>query len=164
MVQDRLRLGSRIRALRRGEGLSQAKMAERLGISASYLNLIEHNQRPLSAQVLLRLAQEFHLDLKSFAGGEDERLVADLLEVFGDPMFERLSLTPTDLRDQVGHSPIVARALLDLYHAYQGARTSAGILSERLSDGQGGREEVAEGDNPPRRQLGVPVGGRPADR
>ncbi len=136
MVQDRLRLGSRIRAIRRAEGLSQAKMAERLGISASYLNLIEHNQRPLSAQVLLRLAQEFHLDLKSFAGGEDERLVADLLEVFGDPMFERLSLTPADVRDQVGQSPIVARALLDLYHAYQGARSSAGILSERLSEGQ----------------------------
>ncbi len=51
MVQDRLRLGSRIRGLRRGEGLSQAKMAERLGISASYLNLIEHNQRTLSAQL-----------------------------------------------------------------------------------------------------------------
>src|SRR2546422_11778161 len=51
-------------------------------------------------------------------------------------MFERLSLTPADVRDQVGQSPIVARALLDLYHAYQGARTSAGILSERLSEGQ----------------------------
>src|SRR5881296_1902696 len=107
MVQDRLRWGSRIRALRRGEGLSQAKMAERLGISASYLNLIEHNQRPLSAQVLLKLAQEFHLDLKTFAGGEDERLVADLLEVFGDRMFERIGLTQTDVREQVSQSPLV---------------------------------------------------------
>ncbi|HKB08035.1 MAG TPA: short-chain fatty acyl-CoA regulator family protein [Candidatus Polarisedimenticolia bacterium] len=136
MVQDRLRLGSRIRSLRRSEGLSQAKMAERLGISASYLNLIEHNQRPLSAQVLLKLAQEFHLDLKTFAGGEDERLVADLLEVFGDRMFERLGLTQTDVREQVGQSPLVARAILNLYHAYQGARSSAEILSERLSEGQ----------------------------
>src|SRR5882762_2898475 len=136
MAQDRLRLGPRIRALRRSEGLSQARMADRLGISASYLNLIEHNQRPLSAQVLLKLAQEFHLDLKTFAGGEDERLVADLLEVFGDRMFETLGLTAADVRDQVGQSPVVARALLNLYHAYQGARTSAEILSDRLSEGQ----------------------------
>ncbi len=136
MPQDRLRLGSRIRALRRSEGLNQARMAERLGISASYLNLIEHNQRPLSAQVLLRLAQEFHLDLKAFGGGEDERLVADLLEVFGDRMFERLGLTPADVRDQVGQSPLIARAFLIVYHAYQGARSSAEVLSERLSEGQ----------------------------
>ena len=111
-------------------------MAERLGISASYLNLIEHNQRPLSAQVLLRLAREFQLDLKAFAGGEDERLIADLLEVFGDPMFDRLGLTPADVRDQVGHSPVVARALLNVYHAFQAARSSAEALSERLSEGQ----------------------------
>src|SRR6266850_1540025 len=92
MAQDRLRLGPRIRALRRNEGLSQARMADRLG--------------------------------------------ADLLEVFGDRMFETLGLTAADVRDQVGQSPVVARALLNLYHAYQGARTSAEILSERLSEGQ----------------------------
>jgi predicted transcriptional regulator len=111
-------------------------MAERLGISASYLNLIEHNRRPLSAQVLIRLAQEFQLDLKAFTGGEDERLVADLLEVFGDPIFDRQGLTAPDVRDLVGHSPVLARALLGLYHAYQGARSSAELLTERLTEGQ----------------------------
>ncbi len=114
MVKEGPRFGARIRALRRREGISQVRMAERLGISASYLNLIEHNQRPLSAQVLLRLAHEFQLDLKSFAGGEDERLIADLLEVFGDPMFDRLGLTAADVRDHVGHSPVVARAFLNV--------------------------------------------------
>ena len=57
MVKEAPRFGSRIRALRRREGLSQARMAERLRISPSYLNLIEHNQRPMSALVLLRLAE-----------------------------------------------------------------------------------------------------------
>src|SRR2546425_3578283 len=136
MVKEAPRFGSRIRALRRREGLSQARMAERLRISPSYLNLIEHNQRPMSAQVLLRLAQEFQLDIKAFAGGEDERLIADLLEVFGDSIFDRLGLTPADVRDQVAHSSLVSRALLNLYHAYQAARSSAEVLSERLSEGQ----------------------------
>src|SRR5882672_3228974 len=135
-VKEFPRLGAKVRALRRRESLSQARMAERLGISASYLNLIEHNQRPLSAQVLIRIAQQFNLDLKAFSGGDDERMVADLLEVFGDPMFERHEVTAGDVRDLVGHSPLVARALLGLYHAYQETRSSAQILTERLSEGQ----------------------------
>src|SRR5260370_42124735 len=51
------RFGGKIRALRRREGLSQVQLAERLGISASYLNLIESNTRPLPASLLIKLAQ-----------------------------------------------------------------------------------------------------------
>ena len=76
------KLGRKVRALRRREGITQAALAEKLGISASYLNLIEHDRRPLSAPLLIKLAQLYDLDLKSFAGGEDARLLEDLLEVF----------------------------------------------------------------------------------
>ena len=48
-------LGNKVRRLRRDRSLTQAQMAERLGISASYLNLIEHNQRPVTVQLLLKL-------------------------------------------------------------------------------------------------------------
>ena len=58
------RLGAKIRSVRRQEGLTQARMAERIGISASYLNLIENNRRPLTAGLLIKLAQHFELDLK----------------------------------------------------------------------------------------------------
>ena len=78
-------LGAKLRALRRRENLTQVDLAERLGISASYLNLIENNRRPLTAPLLIRLAQIFQLDLHAFAASEDSRLVADLLEAFGDP-------------------------------------------------------------------------------
>jgi len=76
-------LGKRIRALRLREGLSQTAMAERLGVSASYLNLIEHDRRPLSANLLIRLSQFAGFDMKSFAEGEDTKLAATLMEVFG---------------------------------------------------------------------------------
>mgnify|MGYP006122533911 CR=1 FL=1 len=56
------RLGSKVRSLRRRQGLTQAKLAEKLGISTSYLNLIENNRRPLSAPVLIKLAQLFQVD------------------------------------------------------------------------------------------------------
>jgi len=84
------RLGRKVRALRTQEGMTQTALAERLGISAGYLNLIEHDRRPLTAAVLLRLGQVFDLDLNAFATGGDAQLTADALEVFGDPLFQRL--------------------------------------------------------------------------
>ena len=54
----KLFLGARMKRLRRDLGLTQTRMAEDLGVSPSYLNLLERNQRPVTAQVLLRLAEK----------------------------------------------------------------------------------------------------------
>ncbi|MDP6109103.1 MAG: helix-turn-helix transcriptional regulator, partial [Rhodospirillales bacterium] len=56
--------GTRIRRLRRELNLTQVQMADDLGISTSYLNLVERNQRPLSAQLVLRLADAYDINLK----------------------------------------------------------------------------------------------------
>jgi predicted transcriptional regulator/transcriptional regulator with XRE-family HTH domain len=129
-------LGKRISALRAKEGLSQAAMAARLGISASYLNLVEHDRRPLSANLLLALAKRFDVDLRTFAGGEDSQLTADLLEAFGDSLFEAAPVSERDVREFVGGSPEVARAVLRLHHAYDAARGSADMLAEEVVDRQ----------------------------
>ncbi len=133
-MKDAARLGARVRALRRQNNLTQAKLAERLGISPSYLNLIEHGHRALSAELLIKLAQSFHLNLKELAGDDENRVLADLLEVFGDPLFEPYGLTHTDLRSLATNSPALGRALLGLYQAYRGTKASAQSLAERVSD------------------------------
>ncbi|WP_437755533.1 helix-turn-helix domain-containing protein [Sorangium sp. So ce1389] len=125
-------LGAKVRALRRREHMTQVDLAERLGVSASYLNLIENNRRPLTAPLLIRLAQIFQLDLQNFASEEDVRLTADLHEVFGDPIFESHGLTNADLRELVAASPNVARAVLTLYRTYATTRESLDTLGERL--------------------------------
>lgn len=127
--------GARIRALRRREGLSQARLAERLEISPSYLNLIENNRRPLSAPLLIKLAQTFDVELQSFATDADSRLVADLMEALGDPLFERHELSATEVREMATASPGVARAILTLYHAWEGARQSMDSLADQLTEG-----------------------------
>lgn len=131
--------GKRLRALRGREGLSQSAMATRLGISASYLNLIEHDRRPISANLLLALAQRFDLDLRSFTGSEDQQIVADLMEAFGDPLFEGQAVSESDIREIVATSPEVARAMVHLHHAYSAARGSADMLAEQVID----RQELA---------------------
>ena len=131
------RLGAKVRALRRQEGLSQVQMADRLSISASYLNLIEANKRPLTANLLIHLAHAFKVDLKTFAPEEDLRLSEDLMEAFGDPLFEALELPAAEVRELAQGCPFLARAVFLLYQSYRESRRLQENLSESLSDGQG---------------------------
>jgi hypothetical protein len=124
-----------VRALRRGRGLTQAQLAERLGISASYLNLIEHGRRNLSAPVLIKLASVLELDLKALAGDDDARTLADLMEVFGDPMFEPHDVTNQEVRELCATTPTAARAVVRLYQAFRAAREASDTLAATLSDG-----------------------------
>src|ERR1019366_9431174 len=118
------KLGPKVRALRRREILSQVQLAERLGISPSYLNLIESNRRPLPAALLIKLAQLFGIDLHAFGADDDARLVHDLLEAFSDPLFDGHLLASTDVRDLAVNQPQVARAMLALYTSYKTQRAA----------------------------------------
>ncbi|NNE43246.1 MAG: helix-turn-helix transcriptional regulator, partial [Gemmatimonadetes bacterium] len=118
-------LGNKIRRLRKEAGLTQVDLAGQLEISPSYLNLIERNQRALTVPLLLRLAEIFQLDLKTFSEDDEGQLVADLKEVFSDPLFARRSLKDGDIRDLMAGSPSAARALLDLYRAFRKTRDDA---------------------------------------
>jgi predicted transcriptional regulator/transcriptional regulator with XRE-family HTH domain len=133
-MKEAPRLGAKVRTLRRRERLSQVQLAQRLDISPSYLNLIEHNRRPLSAPLLIKLAQLFQLDLMAFAGEEDQGLGSDLLEIFGDPLFDAYEMTSQDVRELAATSPMVGRAIVALYQAYLNARESASSLAIRVSD------------------------------
>lgn len=118
-LNDRkLFLGARLRRLRRDLDLSQTRMAQDLGVSPSYLNLIERNQRPVTAQLLLRLAEAYELDLRSFAGEAEAGGAASLGEVFADPLFKDLGLSRHDIVEVAEASPAVAEAVVRLYRAY----------------------------------------------
>ncbi len=130
-------LGATIRRLRRQHGLTQAQMAERLGISAPYLNLIEHNRRKVTAALLLRLADTFGLQFADLAGDDESQLLADLMETFGDPLFAMHDIMNTDVRDLVTTNPVIGRAILALYDAYRKAQNDVWTLAERLSSDEG---------------------------
>src|SRR5216684_9187602 len=137
-ARDLVRLGGKVRALRRREQLSQVQLAERLGISPSYLNLIEAERRPLPAALLIKLAQVFHVDLHTFASDEDARVLSDLLEAFSDPLFEPYGLAAPELRELATATPSLARAVLALYRAYRSQQQSTESLASRIIAGQEG--------------------------
>ncbi|HMP61552.1 MAG TPA: short-chain fatty acyl-CoA regulator family protein [Phenylobacterium sp.] len=118
-LERRLYAGANLRRLRRDLGLTQADMAADLDISASYVALLERNHRPLSAEMLLRLAQTYKIDVAVLAGGAGGDDAARLQAVLKDPMFADIDLPAMESGDVANNFPGVAEAILRLYTAYQ---------------------------------------------
>jgi hypothetical protein len=117
-LERKLYLGGRLRRLRRDLGLNQSAMAAEIGVSPSYLNHLERNQRPVTAQVLLRLADSYDVDLKSFAAeGSESTGPEQLAEIFSDPIFADLSIPRYELLEVTDNAPSVADGVSRLYAA-----------------------------------------------
>ena len=116
--ERKLYLGPRLRVLRRELGLNQSQMASELGVSPSYLNHLERNQRPLSAQMLLRLAEAYDLDIRSFVSGASAESAGDLKEIFADPLVADIGVPRDEINELAENHPGVVEAMSRLYRAY----------------------------------------------
>src|SRR5882724_6836839 len=130
----KLFVGPRFRRIRQQLGLSQTQIAEGLGISPSYINLIERNQRPVTAQILLRLAETYDLDLRDLATADEDRFFAELNEIFSDPLFRQIDLPKQELRDLAELCPGVTHSLQRLYAAYTEARRGETLVAAQMAD------------------------------
>lgn len=119
----KLFLGGRLKRLRRDLALTQTAMAADLGVSPSYLNHIERNQRPVSAQLLLRLADTYDVDLRTLGQSGGTASEAELAEAFADPLFQGLSVPRHEIVQMAEDQPAAADALLRLYRAFADRRT-----------------------------------------
>ena len=130
-------VGSRVRQLRSERGFSQAALAQMLEISPSYLNQIEHDVRPLTVAVLLRITEVFGVDATFFASQDDTRLVAELREVTMDRDLD-IDVDPAEIADIVNAHPTLARAMVNLHRRYRITTTQlAAATEDRFSDGSG---------------------------
>ncbi|WP_034995932.1 helix-turn-helix domain-containing protein [Beijerinckia mobilis] len=111
--------GARLRRLRETRGIAQAELARRLAISASYLNQIENDHRPLTSANLESLCAIFGVEPDYFSDAEDLRHAADLREVSGDPFFGDRLVSPAEAEAAVRSSPQVVSRFLQLYRAWQ---------------------------------------------
>jgi predicted transcriptional regulator/transcriptional regulator with XRE-family HTH domain len=119
MAIGKLYIGRKVRDLRQSTGATQAQFAERIGISISYLNQIENNQRPVSAAVLLALAEKFRIDLSDLAAGEGDRLMSALSETLTDPLFDAYTPSLQELKLVAQNAPGLAHALIAAHQAYR---------------------------------------------
>jgi len=128
------RLGLKVRRLREAQGISQVEAATQLGISASYLNLIEHNQRPLTVNLLFKVGQIFDVDLRDWSEGDEARLATALREVLTDPLFAGIDLSDDELGEAAVSVPNMAQALRELYAAYRQTINDVHTLGDQLAD------------------------------
>src|SRR3954447_6699638 len=122
---SRTLIGRTVRRLRTERGLSQQALATTLGISASYLNLIEHDQRAVTASLLIKLAETLRVDLRELSGSQERQLEVGLREAFGDPLLGTEAVPDQEVEAMAAGSPHAARAVLALYRAWRVAREDA---------------------------------------
>lgn len=134
MEKQGVYLGPRLRRLRRDLGLTQANMAADLDISPSYIALMERNQRPVTAETLLRLAKAYKVDFSDFGDDSGPNLIARLQGVMRDPIFTDLDLPAMEAADIVHSFPDVAEAMLRLHTAYKEEQFA---LADRRQDASG---------------------------
>lgn len=118
-AERRLYVGPSLRRLRRDRGLTQADMAADLDVSPSYIALLERNHRPLTAELLLRLAQTYQLDVSTLAGDGAADEQARLATVLKDPMFADIDVPTLELGDVATNFPGITEAFLRLHTAYR---------------------------------------------
>ena len=114
MSQIDLRIGPKIKAFRRKLGIQANKLAEQLGISPSYLNLIEGGKRKIDGDLLLKVCQELKIELSDLAVKSDLNLVNNISELLDDQLFEDLDILGPEIKDLVNTNPKIARALIKL--------------------------------------------------
>ncbi len=137
MADNSLLAGPALRRLRKREGLTQAAMATSLGISPSYLNLIERNQRPLSARVLVQVIERFDFDPRSLR--EDEAIggLDGLARRLSDERFSDLGIDREEVQEFLAAAPQAAAAFARLFDA-------GGHVAARGDDPQRQAREAVE--------------------
>ena len=133
MADTKVFAGPRLRRIRLDLGLSQSRMAGDLGISPSYLNLIERNQRPLTVQVLLKLSATYHIDVAGLQGDGEAGGAEALREVFADPLLVGELPAPGELIELADMAPNVSRAVVRLHEAYRESLERLSDLSQSLA-------------------------------
>lgn len=126
-------MGARLRALREQRGQTQAAMAAALGLSGSYLNQLENNQRPLTAAVLLKLQSALGADLQMFSEDDEARLVAQLQEAVADSG-PSAQISSAELQSLVQQMPVVAHRIIELHRQARDGRERLEALANNLGD------------------------------
>ena len=109
-----LKIGPKIKAFRRQLGLQANKFAEQLGISPTYLNLIEGGKRKIDGDLLIKISKELRVELSDLTSKSDINLENDISELLDDQLFEDLDILGPEVKDLVSTNPKIARALIKL--------------------------------------------------
>ncbi|WP_315927513.1 short-chain fatty acyl-CoA regulator family protein [Mesorhizobium sp. SP-1A] len=143
MEKSGVYLGPRLRRLRKDLGLTQAGMASDIGISSSYIALMERNQRPVTAEVLIRLAKAYAIDLSALTEDAGPGLMNRLKAAMKDSIFADIEISPVELSDVLSNFPGFTEAMLRLYTAYKSEQFALAD-QQQAAAGSGGADAAGD--------------------
>ncbi len=142
MPRKAIYMGPRLKSMRRELGLTQANMAADLDVSPSYIALMERNQRPVTAEMLLKLATTYRVDIASLAEGDTQELTSRLQAVLKHPIFADIDLPALDVEDIATSYPGFAEALTRLHVAH--SEEQLALAERQAGELPGGGAEMAD--------------------
>lgn len=127
-------IGTRIRQRRREIGITQAELAQKIGISPSYLNLIEWNKRNIAGDRLRKISDTLGLSLDDLDGASDKRLLETLREIAHLPALSSFGIESDRTGELLGRFPGWSKGIAALARSERQAVARAQNLSDRLSN------------------------------
>ena len=118
-IESDINFGPRLKKQRISKGFSQAELSKTIGISPSYLNLIESGKRKIPLSLLIKAADKLDLSIKDFSTESSKRLLSDVMDVLSNEIFDDLKITNHDTSDFIGSNPNIAKALLTINDSFK---------------------------------------------
>ncbi len=134
MAGQKVFIGPKLREMRQDSGLTQADLARALGVSPSYVNLVERNQRSASLKFLISLADNFGINWRDFTNSDSGMLLGELRELTRDPAFAGKAPDVEELRSALDGSPNLVRGMLNIFNAYRTYGERLAEHNEAMSD------------------------------
>ena len=145
MAGQKIFIGPKLRELRQGDGLTQADLAKALGVSPSYVNLVERNQRSASLKFLISLADNFGINWRDLTNSDAAMLLGELREVTRDPAFGDKPPDVEELRSALEGSPNLVRGMLNIFNAYRTFGERLAEQNEAISDSMDASFSIEQG-------------------
>ncbi len=119
MAGEKIFIGPKLRELRQSRQLTQAEMAGELSVSASYINLIERNQRPASLKFLINLSDKYGLNWRELTNTDSNIALSDLRQITKDPAFGDINPDIEELRSALEGAPNLMNGFVNIFNAYR---------------------------------------------
>ena len=132
LINEFSHIGPKIKKKRQALGYSQSELSKKLGISASYLNLIENGRRKLTTSLTTKVVLELGISQKEISRSVDQKLLLNIIQILNSKLFESADISNDEINEFTTFNPKIAEAFIKLYNEYLSANNNIKKISKPI--------------------------------
>ena len=132
LINEFSHIGPKIKKKRQALGYSQFELSKKLGISASYLNLIENGRRKLTTSLTTKVVLELGISQKEISRSVDQKLLLNIIQILNSKLFESADISNDEINEFTTFNPKIAEAFIKLYNEYLSANNNIKKISKPI--------------------------------